>query len=206
MSWRCRNRSAFRSSRTASFGAAAGLAAGNDNHAEAVERYLEAIAIARESGETLRLASALADLGAVYATMDRLDDALGARGEADTHYEQLGRWRDVMVQRLIVAELYDRIVSSGEASRIALETRSDPAFAALGRRYHYVGPDRDANLLDGLDYQVAPLESADFLLNTGIVDDDDPAKLIDAVVSRKACTESLDGRRNFLSRLCACTC
>ena len=74
----------------------------------------------------------------------------------------------------IDAKLYDRIVSSGEASRIALETRADPAFAALGRRYHYVGPDRDANLLDGLDYQAAPLETADFLLNTGIFDDDDP--------------------------------
>jgi HAD superfamily hydrolase (TIGR01459 family) len=86
----------------------------------------------------------------------------------------------------IDAKLYDRIVSSGEASRIALETRSDPAFAALGRCYYYVGPGRDANLLEGLDYEAAPLESADFLLNTGIVDDDDPVEKYHSMLTTAA--------------------
>lgn len=103
---------------------------------------------------------------------------LHARGKKIILLSNAPRRESAVAERLagmgIHAGLYDRIVSSGEASRLALESRDDPAFAAMGRRYHYVGPERDANLLDGLDYQAAPLDEADFLLNTGIVDDDDP--------------------------------
>lgn len=70
----------------------------------------------------------------------------------------------------IVPALYAGIVSSGEASRAAVAARRIPG---LGRRYHYMGPARDADLLAGLDVASVPLESAEFVLNTGLVDDDD---------------------------------
>ena len=72
----------------------------------------------------------------------------------------------------IGAALYDRIVSSGEASRQALARRAG-AFATIGRRYAYLGPARDAALLDGLDYREASVAEADFVLNTGLEDDND---------------------------------
>ncbi len=66
--------------------------------------------------------------------------------------------------------LYAGLVSSGEASRIAVETGR---VAGLGSAYYHMGPDRDAGLLDDLDVTPAPLDRADFVLNTGLLDDDD---------------------------------
>ncbi len=71
-------------------------------------------------------------------------------------------------------ELYDRIVSSGEASRQALERRTTPELAAFGPNYLYIGHEKDSGLLDGLDYaRVDGAGEADFVLNTGIIDDSD---------------------------------
>ncbi len=65
--------------------------------------------------------------------------------------------------------LYDAVVTSGDATRAALERRDDPWYAALGRRHLFLGKDADANLLDGLDYRaVDEVGEADFLLNTGL--------------------------------------
>ena len=115
---------------------------------------------------------------------------LHARGKTVILLSNAPRRESAVAERLagmgIHDRLYDRIVSSGEASRLALETRADAAFAAMGRRYHYVGPDRDANLLDGLDYQAAALDEADFVLNTGIVDDDDPLETYQPMLAAAA--------------------
>jgi len=65
--------------------------------------------------------------------------------------------------------LYDAVLTSGEATRIALTRRDDAAFAALGRRYLFIGKDGDRDLLDGLDYRsVDDVAEADFLLDTGL--------------------------------------
>ena len=70
--------------------------------------------------------------------------------------------------------LYDHILTSGEASRLALAERTDPGMAALGKSYFYIGPDRDQNLLQGLEYSCTEnLDAADFILTTGVVDDSD---------------------------------
>ncbi len=67
---------------------------------------------------------------------------------------------------------YDAIMTSGEATRTALLARTDPWFAALGRRVLHVGPPKDRDILEGveLDLVTDPAE-ADFLLNTGPDDD-----------------------------------
>ncbi|MGD9538035.1 MAG: TIGR01459 family HAD-type hydrolase [Alphaproteobacteria bacterium] len=67
--------------------------------------------------------------------------------------------------------LHRGVVSSGEVTRAALETRRDAALATLGPRYVLLGPDMDDDLLDGLDYRRADaVEEADFLLAIGLDD------------------------------------
>ena len=78
------------------------------------------------------------------------------------------------IDLFVAPTLYDQILTSGEASRSALAERTDPRMAALGRRYFYIGPDRDQGLLKGLDYTCTyNLRKADFVLATGVVNDND---------------------------------
>ncbi|TAN48214.1 MAG: TIGR01459 family HAD-type hydrolase [Rhodospirillales bacterium] len=70
----------------------------------------------------------------------------------------------------IARDLYGGVMSSGEAVHRELKDRTDPVFAGLGKRLYHLGPERDRNVFAGLDYQDAPLDQADFVLNTGPVD------------------------------------
>ena len=64
--------------------------------------------------------------------------------------------------------LYTGILTSGEAVHLALRDRDDPWFGALGRRVWHLGPERDRNVMHGLDLQpVATPAEAEFVLNTG---------------------------------------
>lgn len=66
-------------------------------------------------------------------------------------------------------ELYDGVISSGEAGWQWLSAEDAP----LGTDYYYIGPDKDADVLDGLDYaRVRELRDADFLLNVGFGTDE----------------------------------
>lgn len=72
-------------------------------------------------------------------------------------------------------DLYDDIVTSGEVTRTLLDERRHPFFAALGRIAYHLGPNRDRNILDGLDLLLAEQPAdADFILNTGPDDSRDP--------------------------------
>lgn len=66
----------------------------------------------------------------------------------------------------IGGDCYAGVMTSGEATHLMLRDRPEPWYAALGRRVLHIGPERDRNVLDGLDYEVVP-EGADFVLNTG---------------------------------------
>jgi HAD superfamily hydrolase (TIGR01459 family) len=64
--------------------------------------------------------------------------------------------------------LYDGLLTSGEAAHLALRDRDDPWYAALGRRVFHLGPERDRNVMEGLDLtRVEHPAEADFVLNTG---------------------------------------
>lgn len=68
-------------------------------------------------------------------------------------------------------DAYDHVMSSGEATYIALRDRPDDFHRALGRTCVHIGPDRDLCLHRGLDYQlVERVEDAAFLLNSGPID------------------------------------
>lgn len=66
------------------------------------------------------------------------------------------------------------VLSSGEAVWQLLRDRDLPFFAGLGNRLHHIGPPRDANVYEGLDYALEDdPAAADFVLNTGIDDFDE---------------------------------
>ena len=76
-------------------------------------------------------------------------------------------------------DLYTGILTSGEATHMMLRDRTDPFCAALGARVYHLGPERDRNVIEGLDLQrVETPEAADFVLNTG---PDDLGSATDAV-------------------------
>jgi HAD superfamily hydrolase (TIGR01459 family) len=85
----------------------------------------------------------------------------------------------------ITSSLYDHILSSGEATRLALSNRSVKFVEDLGNTYFYIGPDRDSGLLDGLDYKVSEsLEKSDFILTTGPNDGSDRSGMYDKLLER----------------------
>ncbi len=65
-------------------------------------------------------------------------------------------------------DLYNGIMTSGEATRQALLKPHNEWFANLGRRVLHIGPDRDRVTLEGLDLErVDDPAQADFIVNTG---------------------------------------
>jgi len=95
-----------------------------------------------------------------------------------------------MLRRMGVdGALYTAILTSGEATWLALRDRDDPWFAQLGTRVYHLGPQRDRNVLDGLGLDIvsSPAE-ASFVLNTGPDDDmHDPGTLETFVPELAAC-------------------
>ncbi len=84
--------------------------------------------------------------------------------------------------------LYDGILTSGEATHMMLRDRTDPWFAALGRRVFHLGPERDLSVLEGLDYhRVADPKDAEFVLNTGPDDHRNPTCLAEFEPLLEAC-------------------
>ena len=76
--------------------------------------------------------------------------------------------------------LYDGILTSGEATHMMLRERTDPWFARLGRRVFHLGPERDRNVIEGLDYvRVEAPGEAEWVLNTGPDDHRNPTRLVE---------------------------
>ena len=97
----------------------------------------------------------------------------------------------------VPAAAYDGIVTSGDLTRAALGERDDAWHASLGRRFYHLGPERDHGLLDGLDFeQVAGPADCDFILNTGLFDDETETEADYAAFLA-------DAKRRALPMLCA---
>jgi HAD superfamily hydrolase (TIGR01459 family) len=79
----------------------------------------------------------------------------------------------------IADDLYGAILTSGEATHLHLRDRDDAFFASLGPRMFHIGPERDRNVFEGLDFEEADSPSrADWVLNTG-PDDHHPGQTVD---------------------------
>jgi len=80
-------------------------------------------------------------------------------------------------------EAYDAIVSSGDVTRSVIAARR-------GKSLHFLGPERDRPVFDGLNVKFAPVESADYVVCTGLIDDDtetpdDYRARLEAMLARK---------------------
>ncbi|MBP0114184.1 MULTISPECIES: TIGR01459 family HAD-type hydrolase [Bradyrhizobium] len=62
-------------------------------------------------------------------------------------------------------ETYDAIVSSGDLTRLYVAEHP-------GRKMFWLGPERDNSIYRGLDAMTAPLEEADYIVCTGLYDDE----------------------------------
>ncbi len=80
-------------------------------------------------------------------------------------------------------EAYDDIVSSGDVTRSVIAERH-------GQSLCHIGPERDRSIFTGLNVQFAPLESADYVVCSGLDDDDvetpeDYRARLDTMLKRK---------------------
>jgi HAD superfamily hydrolase (TIGR01459 family) len=62
-------------------------------------------------------------------------------------------------------DTYDAIVSSGDVTRAVIEARP-------GQSLFHLGPERDRSIFTGLDVRFAPLESADYVVCSGLDNDE----------------------------------
>jgi HAD superfamily hydrolase (TIGR01459 family) len=65
----------------------------------------------------------------------------------------------------VPAETYDGLVSSGDVTRGVIRARR-------GQTLYHMGPERDVSVFDGVAAAFAPLESADYVVCTGLFDDE----------------------------------
>jgi HAD superfamily hydrolase (TIGR01459 family) len=65
----------------------------------------------------------------------------------------------------VSGETYDAIVSSGDLTRNFVADHP-------GKKMFWIGPDRDSSIHRGLDAVMAPLEQADYIVCTGLFDDE----------------------------------
>jgi HAD superfamily hydrolase (TIGR01459 family) len=120
---------------------------------------------------------ALAALRAAGKPVAVLSNAPRRARHAEGRLSQIGVPRDA----------YDLLVTSGDAAHAALAARADPAHAALGPAYLFIGPGWDTGLMDGLDYRkVEVVAEADFLLAVGLYDEADPIERYDAAFAAAA--------------------
>jgi HAD superfamily hydrolase (TIGR01459 family) len=63
-------------------------------------------------------------------------------------------------------ETYDAIVSSGDVTRSVIEKRH-------GKRLYHLGPERDHSIYSGLNVTFADLENADYVVCSGLEDDEE---------------------------------
>lgn len=92
-------------------------------------------------------------------------------------------------------DTYGEVLSSGEATRLALISRDDPFFAALGMRAYHLGPERDRSVFEGTGLEIVDMDAATCVVNTGPVDLDDPVEVYDPVIAA--------ARRRDLPMVCA---
>jgi HAD superfamily hydrolase (TIGR01459 family) len=94
---------------------------------------------------------------------------------------------DLMRKVGVPENLYDDVLSSGEAAYLALRDRDDPWHARLGRRCFLLGPANDDSAMEDLDLdKAARLAEADFILGIGAFRRGDTLDMYDDFVAEAA--------------------
>jgi HAD superfamily hydrolase (TIGR01459 family) len=94
--------------------------------------------------------------------------------------EQVARQLD---QLHVPREAYDAMASSGDVTRQVIRSRP-------GQTIYHLGPERDRSIFAGQDIRFAPLEEADYVICTGLEDDEregpqDYRARLEAMLARK---------------------
>ena len=123
----------------------------------------------------------------VVTCLKRLRDA----GKSVCLLSNAPRRRATVVEKLlgmgISPDLYDHLYTSGDATYEHLAGRLDEWYRGLGRRLYHLGPERDASVYCGLDYDIAETpEAADFIVATGIDRDAETLDNHESVLARSA--------------------
>jgi HAD superfamily hydrolase (TIGR01459 family) len=92
-----------------------------------------------------------------------------ARGATVVFITNAPRQSEVVARQLdrlhVPREAYDAIVSSGDVTRSVVQCRP-------GQSIFHLGPERDHSIFSGLNMRFAPLESADYVVCSGLDNDD----------------------------------
>jgi len=101
--------------------------------------------------------------------------ALRARGKTILVLSNSGKRSADNVARLakfgMSAEAYDGLLSSGEVTWRGLRDRKSVPFTQVGRRCFLISRDADRGVVGGLDLELVDLDVADFILLSGLDDD-----------------------------------
>jgi HAD superfamily hydrolase (TIGR01459 family) len=87
-----------------------------------------------------------------------LSNAPRPKADLEAQFEKYG----------IPPDCYDEIVTSGIATRLDLEARSKDK----PLRMFHLGPERDRGIFQGLNVEIADIDTADIVLNSGLFNDD----------------------------------
>ena len=111
-----------------------------------------------------------------------------ARGAAVILITNAPRQSTVVARQLekmhVPREIYDAIVSSGDVTRAVIEARP-------GQSLFHLGPERDRSMFTG--FEVAPLETADYVVCSGLDNDD-----VETPENYRARLETMLARKLFM--------
>jgi HAD superfamily hydrolase (TIGR01459 family) len=104
----------------------------------------------------------------VVNTLEKLKDA----GKQFVMLTNAPRRSDAVAEAMIAmgmpSEFCRHILSSGEATFLDMKERTDPFYEGVGNRCIHIGPDRDLNLFEDLQWETTQqLDAADLIVNTG---------------------------------------
>lgn len=95
----------------------------------------------------------------------------------------------------VTPDLYDFVLSSGEATFLDLERNQKNGFQNFGKNYFYIGPQKDIDLLDELNYvRVDEAAQAQFAISTGF--DNDSSTLAEKL------PQAIEAKKNNLPMIC----
>ena len=113
-----------------------------------------------------------------------------ARGAIVILITNAPRQSEVVARQLdklhVPVETYDGIVSSGDVTRAVIEARP-------GQSVCHIGPERDRSIFTGVDVRLAPLERADYVVCSGLDNDD-----MDTPQDYRARLETMLARKLFM--------
>ena len=78
---------------------------------------------------------------------------------------------EVLIGLGIEKDCYDFVITSGESLFIDMAINQSNNYKEFGKNFSYFGPDKDKNLLDGLNYKIVDTKEANFGIITGFKND-----------------------------------